>query len=83
MMRKRRGGTEIRVGFDPMRTEPPPPPALAAAVAAELPPVVPAAGAAPFSLSELRRAVALAACWGIFWDEAAASSGVTAEPEVV
>ena len=60
-MRKRSGDTEIRVGLDPMRTEPPPPPA-AAVVAVELPPPAPAADEPPFNLSELRRAVALAAC---------------------
>ena len=50
----------------------------------------PAAGPLPFSLSELLREsawcddiVAAGACWGIFWVEAAVSSGVTAEPVVV
>jgi hypothetical protein len=61
IMRKRSGDTEIRVGLDPMRTEPPPPLATAV-VAVEVPPAVPAADAPPFNLSELRRAVAFAAC---------------------
>jgi len=86
MMRKRTGETEMRVGLDPIRTEP-----TAAAVAVEAPPAAaPAAGPLPFSLSELRREstwcddiVAAGACWGIFLVEAAVSSGVTAEPVVV